>query len=306
MTADWLPNLETFAEVATRGGYSAAARALDTTREVVVERVRALERELGVALVSRRIRRLVPTPAGRLLLDQHIPRIRELHRAARQAVAASMAPVEGDLVVAAGSVPGEHLLPEILSAFKRMHPQVRVHAAVGDSGEAVARVERGEAHVALTSHSPESEHLDSRRVARDRMIVAVPPDHALAEQTRVTLENLAEHPLVVREPGSNLRRGFEAVLKRAGMSLADLKVAAVVEGDAAVREAVLRGDGIGITTTLVVRKDVAAGRLCALKVWGVRCDRDVYVVTDTRRPLTPPARLFLALAGACPADDPVP
>jgi DNA-binding transcriptional LysR family regulator len=302
MPPDWLPHLDTFAEVAEAASLTAAAHRLDLTRQAVADHITALQESVGVVLLTRTDRKLELTPAGRQLLD-HARNILTLHRHARRVLAGREAPIAGDVSVVAGSVAGEHLLPDLVAAFVRMHPHVRVRADVTGSSEAVERVERGEADVGLAGHPPESPHLESRRVARDRMVVVVPPEHPLADRDRVSLDRLAGHPLILRGPGSGLRRGLEVVLKRAGMSLSDLQVAAELGSDVAVREAVLNGAGAGVLTTLVVRKDVAAGRLVAIKVWGVRCDRDVYAVTCRDRALAPPVRLFLALAGASPADD---
>src|SRR5205807_1054136 len=63
-----LDQLRTFAEVVTRGGFSAAALRLGLTQPAVSLQVRALERRLGVRLIERIGKRALPTPAGRELM----------------------------------------------------------------------------------------------------------------------------------------------------------------------------------------------------------------------------------------------
>ena len=114
----------------------------------------------------------------------------------------------------------------------------------------------------------------------------------------MAVDRLAAHPLVLRVAGSGLRHSFEAALARAGRSLADLRVALELGSNEAIGEAVLRGVGVAVLSTLAVRKEVAAGRLVALEIDGLSCDREMFSVTDRRRVLSAPARLFVNLLGA--------
>src|SRR5207248_2936125 len=111
-----LPHLATFAAAAERGSFTAAARDLGVSQAAVSQKVQALERELGVPLFRRAGGRVELTDAGRRL-HEYARRILDLHREARREVAGREAPVEGELLVAASSVPGEHLLPALLAAF---------------------------------------------------------------------------------------------------------------------------------------------------------------------------------------------
>src|SRR5438876_42621 len=110
MSTEPLPHLETFAEAAERGSFTAAARHLNITQAAVSQRVQALERELGVPLFRRTGGKVELTDAGRRLHD-YARRILDLHHEARQEVTGIDAPVAGELAIAASSVPGEHLLP---------------------------------------------------------------------------------------------------------------------------------------------------------------------------------------------------
>jgi DNA-binding transcriptional LysR family regulator len=297
-----LPHLDTFAEAAERSNFTAAARALGLTQAAVSQRIHALERELGVPLFRRTGGKVELTDAGRRL-HAYARRILDLHREARREVTGHEPPVEGELAIAASSVPGEHLLPALLAAFGPKYPRVRVRAAVSDSAGVIDQLERGAVSVGLVGRKPASVHLDVRHLADDRMVLVVPRGHALARKKSVTVDRLATHPLVLREAGSGLRHSFEAALTRAGRSLADLPVALELGSNEAIQEAVLRGVGVAILSTLAVRKEVAAGRLVALEIDGLCCEREMFVVTDRRRVLPTPARLFVNLLEADPVPD---
>jgi LysR family transcriptional regulator, low CO2-responsive transcriptional regulator len=302
MKPELLPYLDTFAEAAERLSFTAAARALGLTQAAVSQRVQALERELGVPLFRRVRGKVELTDTGRRL-HEYARRILDLHREARETVTGRETPVEGELAIAASSIPGDYLLPALLAAFGPKHPHVRVRAAVSDSAGVFGQLERGEASVGLVGQKPDECHFEVRHLADDRMVLVVPPCHALARKRAVPLDELAAHPLVLRESGSGLRHSFEAALARAGRSLADLRVALELGSNEAIQGAVLRGVGVAVLSALAVRKEVAAGRLVALTIDGLCCAREMFVVTDRRRVLPAPARLFVNLLDAGLAPD---
>jgi DNA-binding transcriptional LysR family regulator len=287
-----LPYLETFSKAAELSNFTAAGKALRLTQASVSQRIQALERTLGTSLFRRQGGRVLLTEAGRKLYDC-AQRILDLHRQARREIAGRDAPVVGELSLAASSIPGEHLLPALLSLFGQKHPHVRVRATVGDSMAVMAQVERAEVSLGLVGTKTDNPHLDFRYLADDRMVLVVPPGHPLSRWKKVSVKQLSRHPLILRESGSGQRRCFEKSLDEAGLSLADRRVALELGSNEAIKEAVVRGIGIALLSTWAVQKDLRAGQLHALQVGDLHCDRDLYVVQDRRRVLTLPARLFL-------------
>jgi DNA-binding transcriptional LysR family regulator len=287
-----LPYLDTFSRAAELSSFTAAAKALRLTQAAVSQRVQALEKALGTPLFQRQGGRVLLTEAGRKLYDC-AQRILDLHRQARREISGREAPVGGELLLAASSVPGEHLLPTLLGRFGRQHPHIRVRATVGDSMGVMAQVERGEVSLGLVGRKTDNPHLQFRYLASDRMVLVVPQGHALGGRKKVSMKQLARHPLILREVGSGLRHCFEKSLDKAGLSLADLRVALELGSNEAIKEAVLRGVGVAILSTCAVQKELRAEQLHALGLSGLHCDRDMYVVQDLRRVLPLPARLFL-------------
>ncbi|MFO0846839.1 MAG: LysR family transcriptional regulator, partial [Gemmataceae bacterium] len=117
MPADQLPHLETFARAAELSSFTAAARSLGLTQAAVSQRIAALERELDTPLFRRRGGRVTLTEAGRRL-HEFTQRILDLHRQAREEISGVPTPVAGELILATSSVPGECLLPGLLSSFR--------------------------------------------------------------------------------------------------------------------------------------------------------------------------------------------
>ena len=122
----------------------------------------------------------------------------------------------------------------------------------------------------------------------------------------MSVKQLCGHPLILREVGSGLRHCFEESLERAGISPSELRVALELGSNEAIKRAVLRGVGVAVLSIYAVQEELRAGRLIALKVGDLHCDREMYVVRDRRRVLPPPARIFLAFLETHPVPLPTP
>jgi DNA-binding transcriptional LysR family regulator len=300
MSAEQLPHLDTFVRAAERSSFTAAAKSLGLTQAAVSQRIQALEQALGAQLFTRRGGRVLLTEAGRRL-HSYAQRILALHQEARQAVTGLRAPLMGDLSLASSSVPGEHLLPGLLSAFRQRHPHVQVRATVTDSRAVLQQVEHGQAHLGLVGGKGDSPHLEYRCFACDRLVLVVPHGHPWGRRERVSLAELRQEPLILREAGSGSRGCLEQALARAGLSTQGLRVALELGSNEGIKEAVLRGLGVAVLSRQAVQRDLDAGHLHALAVEGLALDREMWLVWDRRRALPISAQLFLDLVGPAPA-----
>jgi DNA-binding transcriptional LysR family regulator len=294
MAADQLPNLETFAKAAELTSFTGAARVLGLTQAAVSQRIQALEGALDVSLFQRRAGRVTLTEAGQRLYG-YAERILALHREAIQDVAGHKSPLKGELSLAASSVPGEHLLPELLAAFGSRCPHIQVRATVTDSQSVLRQVEHGEANVGLVGGKLDNPDLEFRPFASDRLVLVVPAAHAWGRRRRVPLAQLADQPLILREPGSGSRWCLERALAQAGKSLRDLRVALELGSNEGIKEAVLRGLGIAFLSVRAVQREVHDGKLHPIQVVGLSLAREMFAVWDRRRALPIAARLFLDL-----------
>jgi DNA-binding transcriptional LysR family regulator len=287
-----LPHLSTFARAAEQGSFTAAASALGITQAAVSQRIAMLEGELRVSLFDRRAGRIALTEAGQRLY-RFARQILDLHKEARRDLGDFHPPVSGDLPIAASSVPGECFLPALLSAFHAKHPQVHVRATVSDSGSVIKDVEKGRAALGLIGQKAEKPVLETRSIGRDSLVLLVPSGHPWSTRRIVSLDALAQEPLIVRESGSGSRRTLEKSLERAGSSLADLNLSLELGSNAAIKDAVKRGLGVAFLSRFCVKGELDSKELRAVTVRGLCLTRDFYLVYHRRRPLSQAASVFL-------------
>jgi DNA-binding transcriptional LysR family regulator len=299
MASEQLPHLETFAAAAERSSFTAAARELQLTQAAVSQRIQQLEKELGTSLFERRGGRVLLSEAGQRLYA-YAQRILGLHEEARRAVTGQRAQLRGELVLAASSVPGEHLLPTLLADLRKKHPHLHVRLTVADTKVVLDLVENGQAHLGFVGGKSDSPHLEYRCFACDTLVLVVPGKHAWARKRSVPLEQVLAQPLILREPGSGSRWCFEQALRHIGRTPGELQVALEVGSNEGIKEAVQRGLGLAILSRHAIAQELRSGRLRALTIAGLPLAREIFVAWDRRRVLPIPARLFLDLLEPCP------
>jgi DNA-binding transcriptional LysR family regulator len=293
MRPEQLPHLETFARAAELGGFTTAARELGLTQAAVSQRIQQLESVLDTSLFRRRGGRVVLSEAGQQLYS-FARRILDLHDQARAALTGVRPTASGELILAASSIPGEHLLPRLLGEFRAQHPHIAVRMSVADTSIVLDLLERGKAHLGMVGGRQERAHLEYLSFCCDRMVLIVPASHPWRRRKRVSIAELAAHPLIQREHGSGSRLCLQRALAAAGRENVPLNVVMELGSNEAIKEAVQRGLGLAVLSRLAVGKELDAGQFHALSINGLQLDRELYIVRDRRRPLSSPAQLFLA------------
>lgn len=279
--------------VQARGSLTAAAEELGVTQQAVSQRMRTLERRLGLALFARAARGTSLTAHGRLVADWAQSVVDQLD--ALTAAAASLrADRQAQLRVAASLTIAEHLMPLWMVSAGSHAMQSHVQLTALNSTGVVDAVRAGQVELGFIETPDVPRRLDSRTIGVDEVFIVVAPSHLWAKRRRVGLESLAETPLVMREAGSGTRLTVEAALARADLSLA--RPAAELSTTAAIRTLVLSGGGAAAMSALAVRDDLTAGRLVRVPLDAPPLERPLTAIWDGGRALSEPARDFLAVA----------
>jgi DNA-binding transcriptional LysR family regulator len=124
-------DLTVFLDICETGGFRATAQRLGFSPSSVSERVKRLELQLGVPLLTRTTRSVSPTDAGRSLLERLLPFYQEA-RAALQDAASSQREVRGLLKLNVTGAVMVDILPPLVDRFLAEHPGVRIEFVVED------------------------------------------------------------------------------------------------------------------------------------------------------------------------------
>ena len=198
------------------------------------------------------------------------------------------------VAVAASSIPGEFLVPDLVDAFAADHPEFGVDTTSTDSAGVFAALRDGRAEVGFAGVEPDGEDLEATPVAADEIVLAVPAGHRLASRDTVSVADLASVPLVEREEGSGTRRSFvDALADRGTPLLADDW--AVRDSNEALLDTVADGERIGVVSSWALDRHPRDG-VTTVRVAGEPVRRCLYLVVRNDAVFGAAATTFLALA----------
>jgi DNA-binding transcriptional LysR family regulator len=288
-----LRQLEIFRKVVELGSFSKAGEAVFLAQASVSERIATLENMVGVRLLDRLGRRVVPTRAGELLY-KHAVGLLGAKRAAVLEMQDFLGIKQGEIHMGGSTIPGEYILPKVIGLFVQEYPLIRITLAVADSEEIERGVLDGDFELGIIGRKSGNRNLASDELWEDELRLAVPAKHRWSLEKQVSIQDLAEEPFISRELGSGTLRTLEDHLQAAGLKGIDsLRVVACLGTSTAVKEGVKAGVGVSIISTIALETELKAGILKALNVKNLRMTRNFYLIRDDRRSVSPPCKTFI-------------
>jgi DNA-binding transcriptional LysR family regulator len=214
-----LRNLRTLVEVARCGGFTAAARSLNTTQSTVSKAIAQLEHDCGVALVERLGRGVRLSEAGEI-----VARRAANMQSEREHLESELAELRGlqrgklklGLPVLASSV----LFAESVAAFRKRYPGIEVELQEHGSRGLEERVRKGECEIGA-SLQPISEDFDWRTIRDEPLMALLPIEHPLSGRDSIPLVALAATPVILFEEGILLNSVILAAYRQRKMPVVD-------------------------------------------------------------------------------------
>ncbi len=177
---------------------TAAAAAMYTSQPGVSKQIRLLEAELGVPIFAREGKRLTAiTEPGAEIIRAARRMLRETENIGRIG-ADYNDQAHGTLTLATTHTQARYVLPPVIQQFRQRFPEVYLQLRQGNPTQICDMTQRGEADIVIATEAVSgADGLIALPCYRWHHCVVVPPDHPLLEKTApLTLQDLAEHPIV--------------------------------------------------------------------------------------------------------------
>ncbi len=285
--------VRTFRAVAHQRSFSRAARELSLSQPSVSNQVAALEREIGARLLHREPGGLRLTPEGEILLE-HADAIAERFQLAGAQLAVAAHGQRTRLRIGAFPTALAGLVPAAIARVRERYPDTKV--SVDEGGDDLpARVRAGELHLALgfqdnsqPRHQPPD--LERRDLLQEHFMVALAPDHRLAQRAEVRLADLSDDDWTAASTEGLIVRACRA----AGFNP---NLVSITHDQLAIRALITRGLAVTLAPQLLAD---AFKDLTLRPIAGPSPARDVYALLPpgARHPLVAPTLDALHAAAA--------
>lgn len=286
---DRVGDISLFLRVLDTGSISAAARTLDLSVAVASQRLKRLERELGVPLFQRTTRTLRITPEGESLAERGRVLVEELE-ALTGGLREAGKGVTGTLRLTTAAMFGRQYISPYLSEFLARHPDVRVSVDLNDH---IHDLVSAGFDLAIRIGTLDDSSLVARRIATNRRVLCASAEYLRRHGVPKVPQDLERHDcllLVGRQGPRDLWRLSDGK----GGEIA-VRVKGRIESNQGelLRDAALSGLGLGMFSTWHVCEDLQAGRLRVVLPDYPLADGGIHAVMPQRRLAPARVRAFV-------------
>jgi DNA-binding transcriptional LysR family regulator len=264
-----LADLSLFRHVVEAGSITHGAERAHLALAAASTRVRNMEDALGVALLTRGRAGVIPTQAGRTLMQHARAILRQAERL-HEDLGAYGGGLAGQIRVLSNTNALTEFLPEALSSFLSAHPSVSVDLEERLSDEIVGLIAEGVADIGIVAGTVDAGGLETYPFRRDRFVLVVARDHPFATRAKIGFDSVLEHDFVGLDRASALQRFLASKAVRSGRPL---RLRVQLRSFDAVCRLVECHVGIGIvpeTTARRVQKTMAIAVVPLTDPWAVR------------------------------------
>ncbi|CAM4182477.1 LysR family transcriptional regulator [Lederbergia lenta] len=200
-----LRQIQYFIEVAKREHMTDAADALHVAQSAVSRQIVNLEAELGINLFIREGRNIRLTPIGQMFLEKMQQAMDVIEQAKRE-INECLDPEKGTVRIGFPSSLAAHLLPTVISAFRKEHPKVKFQLHQDSYYNLIDSVIKGEIDMALMGPLPMQERrVKSEVLFVEKLVALLYSNHPLARKRTLTLDDLRHDSFILSPKGYILR-----------------------------------------------------------------------------------------------------
>lgn len=283
-----LRHMKIFTTVYRCQSVTRAAQELHVAQPSLSVAIRELEEHYGVRLFERTGRNIIPTQAADALYSYagHIVSLfDDMEKSMRNW------DTLGVLRLGASITIGTHILPDLIRRYRAKMPELQIEAVVERSSGIERRLMDNEIDIGLLETQPEHPELLAVPFLRDELCAIVPPGSPLVAKETVTLQELAEHPFLMREPGSSVRQLLDACFSLLQLSVRPIWQSASTQ---AIVSAVGEGLGVSVLPRMLVARD-AREEIVRMIPIDKPLQRELNIVYHKRKFLTQNMQDFIAL-----------
>jgi DNA-binding transcriptional LysR family regulator len=297
-----LRQLDIFVAISRTESVSRAAEELSLSQSATSSALGEFERQFDLQLFDRVGKSLRINETGQQLL----PRAVELLDRAKEIEDLLQGHAGfGPMKIGATLTVGNYLATIIVARFLQEHPESRIQLQVHNTSTIVQRIANHELDLGLIEGDCYHPDIEVQPWIADELVVFSAPDHPLAKQQKLSIEQLLKEPWILREKGSGTRETFDRAFHNYN---ARFNIRLELEHTEAIKRAVESGLGIGCISRLALKDAFRRGSLVPLATPQLDLGRYFYFLWHKQKYQTTGIREFLAAcrkltAGANRSDE---
>ena len=245
--------LQIFSVAASHLSFARAAEKLHLTHAAISLQIKQLEDVCGTQLFDRIGKKVFLTEAGDILLD-HARQILQSLKDADESLMA-LKGLKGGRVTIAVTSTAEYFAPGLLAEFRKAQADVRVRLLVDNREEVSRMLISNEVDLAIMGRPPADMEAEATTFAPHPFVIVAGADHPLVGRTALTLDDIAQETMIVREAGSGTRLAMEGFFREHSI---EPNIDMEMGSNEAIKQAVVAGLGISFISQHTLGLELSA------------------------------------------------
>jgi DNA-binding transcriptional LysR family regulator len=275
--------LKTFCVVVEQESFSKAGQAVHLSQPTVSLHIKALEDELNVKLFDRLDRKVILTAAGQILYQYAKEILARIDHVKAALCESSGQKVYGKITIGAGVTIGEGTMPQSLGLFKKKYPLIEISLKILDTSAIIKQMLSYKLDMGIIGANIHHNNLTLEKFTADSLILIVHPSHPFAARKEITLLELFEEPIIVREDGSGTRMSICNEFNKRGLNESDMNVIMELGSTGAIKQAVLANYGVAFVNQQAVQNELKSGLLKKVPVKDFDLKKEFYLVLHQKK-----------------------
>lgn len=264
--------LLTFITVAKTKSYTKSAEILNITQPAVSQHIKFLEEEYGVNLIRKYGREFDLTEEG-LILFKYAEEIEVLYRALEMKLRNKSGIVKTYNVGASMTI-GGYVLPHILAKYKKIYGNINILLQVNNTEEILEKLVEGKLDFALVEGAFDRTKFSFKKFKDDELILAVSNEHSFVKERGVSVKEILQGNLILREKGSGTRKIFEDKIAELGYNLDGSNGYMEIGSISAIKSLIESNLGYSVISKETIKKEVTRGTIKAVAIKEIRIFRE--------------------------------
>lgn len=244
--------LKLFISVADEGRLTAAAEREHLALAAVSKRISDLEALVGTTLLYRRPRGVELTPAGQAFLH-HARRIMDNIERLHAELSEYGEGVRGHVRIHSNTSAIIAFLPQDLSAFSRLYPEIKIDLQERVSSEIIAAVRDGLTDIGIFAGHVAAPDLQQLSYRHDRLVLMTPIDHPLAERESIAFSEALAFDFIGLQQDTSLQ---SLLNEQANLACKALRMRIQVRSFDAICRMIHHGMGVGVLPEQTIYRDL--------------------------------------------------
>ena len=284
-----LNQLRAFYQAAKCQNFSVAAKNLFVSQPAVTAQIKLFEENCGLKLFKKKGRNLFLTEEGKTLFN-YARKIFEYERKIEDAVEQMKELKKGSLRLGSARTYARYFMPFLLTGFREAYPHIKIHFDEGSSLEMIQSLLDLKNEVVIIAKADDHPNIAFIPFSREELVLILPPNHRLANKDRIRFAQIAEAPIIMKDPGSGTRKLVDELFAKNNCTPNIL----METGDAEIIKLLVQhGEGVSFLVKEAVAVELQEKKLVTVPLKKEPIFLDVSIAYLKTQPLSPPAQAFL-------------